>query len=64
MNTKINWIIEGILAGIIFLIIKSLIDLISQDFTFDGIWRTIIVFLIAGLGYGITMHYIRRKKKK
>lgn len=61
MKSKLNWIIEGLIAGVIFLVIIILVDLISGDFSLEGIWKKIFIFLIAGIGYGLTMKYYRRK---
>jgi hypothetical protein len=62
MKTKPNWIMEGLIAGIIFLAIKIIIELLLDEFSFERLWVTVLVFLVAGLGYGLTMKYYRRKR--
>jgi len=63
MKTKIHWIIEGIIAGILMILITSIIALIENEFTFDGILRKVIIYLIVGLGYSLLMKYFRNRKK-
>lgn len=62
MKTKPNWIIEGLIAGIIFIAISIVSELMEDPISFEGMWRKIIIFLVAGLGYGLSMKYYRRKK--
>ena len=64
MNAKQNWLIEGLIAGVIFFVVKSLIELLQGEFPPEKIWISVIVFLIAGLGYGLTMKYTRSKRKE
>jgi len=49
---KPNWIIEGLIAGVIFLIIILLVDYLSGDYSSEGIWTKSLAYLVAGLGYG------------
>jgi len=63
MKSNIHWIIEGIIAGILMLLITSIVDILEKDFTFEGIWKKVIIYLIVGLAYGLTMKYFRRRKK-
>jgi hypothetical protein len=63
MKTRPNWIIEGLIAGVIFLAIKILIELLLGEFSLERLWITVIAFLIAGLGYGLTMKFYSRKRK-
>ena len=62
MNTKINWVVEGLIFGIIMLIFSSILDLISDDFTFDRFWIKILIWLIGGLVYGLLMKLLRDRK--
>ena len=62
MKKPQNWIIEGLMAGVVFLIIILLVEYISGDYSSEGIWTKVVVYLVAGLGYGLTMKLYRRKK--
>ena len=62
MNTKSNWIAEGLIFGIIMLIFSSIFDLIDGDFTFEGFWKKIIIWLIGGLVFGLVMKFLRSRK--
>ncbi|WP_040757001.1 hypothetical protein [Winogradskyella psychrotolerans] len=62
MSAKINWITEGLIFGIIMLFFSSIIDLISDDFTFDRFWIRILIWLIGGLVYGFLIKLIRSRK--
>ncbi|WP_178983949.1 hypothetical protein [Winogradskyella helgolandensis] len=62
MNTKINWIVEGLIFGVIMLIFSSILDLITNDFTFDRFWVKVIIWLAGGLVYGLLMKLLRDRK--
>ncbi|MBF8149633.1 hypothetical protein ITJ86_06965 [Winogradskyella sp. F6397] len=62
MNTKINWVVEGLIFGIIMLVFSSILDLIADDFTFDRFWIKILIWLIGGLVYGLLMKLLRDRK--
>ncbi len=44
------------------LIFLSILDLVSDDFTFDRFWIKIIIWLIGGLVYGLLMKLLRDRK--
>ena len=62
MNTKINWLTEGLLFGVIMLMFSSILDVITDDFTFDRFWVKIIIWLTGGLVYGFLMKLLRARK--
>ncbi|WP_179320506.1 hypothetical protein [Winogradskyella helgolandensis] len=62
MNTKINWIVEGLIFGVIMLIFSSILDLITNDFTFDRFWVKVLIWLAGGLVYGLLMKLLRDRK--
>ncbi|WP_458629248.1 hypothetical protein [Winogradskyella sp. PC D3.3] len=62
MTIKINWITEGLIFGIIMLIFSSILDVITDDFTFDRFWIRILIWLTGGLVYGFLMQLIRRRR--
>ena len=62
MNTKLNWAVEGLIFGIIMLVFSSILDLITDDFTFDRFWIKILIWLIGGLVYGLLMKILRDRK--
>ena len=59
MKTSQNWIIEGLIAGVVFLIIILLVEYLSGDYSSEGIWFKVVAYLVAGLGYGLTMKLYR-----
>jgi len=63
METKNNWIFEGIVFAIFMLVINGIIDSFAGNFTFDQYWKKIIAALVGGLFYGIIMKYIRSRNK-
>lgn len=63
MNNK-NWILEGIVFGVIMLIFSSIIELISDDFILDGFWKKILIWIVGGLVFALIMNYIRKDKKE
>jgi len=60
---KNNWIAEGIVFGIIMLIFSSIVELVTNDLSFDGFWKKILIWIIGGLIFGLIMKYIRKSKK-
>ena len=63
MNKK-KWILEGIIFGVIMLIVSSILDLITNKFSFEGFWKRILIWLIGGLVFGLMMKFIRKNKKE
>jgi len=63
MNKK-NWILEGIIFGVIMLIVSSILDLITNKFSFEGFWKRILIWLIGGLVFGLMMKFIRKNKEE
>ena len=61
---KNNWILEGIIFGLIMLIFSSILDLITNEFSFEGFWKKILIWLIGGLVFGLIMKLIRKNKKE
>ena len=61
---KNNWISEGIAFGVIMLIFSSIVELVTDDFSLDGFWKKILIWIIGGLVFGLIMKFIRKNQKK
>lgn len=59
-----NWILEGIIFGLIMLVFSSLFDVITDDFNLNNLWLKALVWLIGGLLYGFIMKLIKEKQAK
>ena len=64
MKSKHNWILEGLVFGVIMFLFAMILDYFAEGFTFKGIWIKILIWLIGGLAYGFIMKLIRAKQKR
>ena len=60
---KTRWLLEGVLFGTIMLVFSIIMDLIEDEFSFDGFWKRIIVWMIGGFVYALAMRFVRSQDK-
>ena len=62
MEKKTSWLLEGLVFGVTMLLLSVLLDYYTDDFVADKLWIKILIFISAGIVYGLFMRYLRKNK--